>query len=386
MTASFYDGAYYSTGSNEVKTDRGTYRSLLELQTAVPIGTAGDYAKVDTLEDNAIIYLWDVDLNQWVVSGVPKIPTGIHQIAELNPSTDDFLQYKLGSWTNQSPSNVKSSLELDGEFCKAYLQSTGFTLAQYKRNQTPELWDVQDSLATHRLRITQWLGHGTTGSAQIGFNVPTYSGSTNTASVNNSSEWGSVPFIETVAGTSTISGVSFNHTTHQYHSNPENNNGHLVSHVFAIRDSGGGSLFNGARMFIGDVASTSAPTDVETRSLTNAIGVIQSPLNSNPNNLYFYINGTAATGYLVDTGLPVLANNGYMFLLIQERGTRRVFLRLTNLVNGASFTHVVDVTTLPTNQQMSSAMYGPRQWRSGAGTNSPNTRLGHSKIAVMTRL
>jgi hypothetical protein len=47
---------------------KGTFTSLVALQTALPTGSVGEYATVDTSGENSVLYIWDATENDWVMS------------------------------------------------------------------------------------------------------------------------------------------------------------------------------------------------------------------------------------------------------------------------------------------------------------------------------
>lgn len=626
MTTSFYDDAYFeSTGTGVPKTDRGTYRTLLELQTAIPMGTASDYAKVDAVDGNAKFYLWDVDLEQWVESGndgsqsqplniqlseisdvgdapvdnllqrksvmgivrwvsrtitelktdlqlndVPNIdatqrsnhsgtqsintivnlqsiidsftsaiagkldtnaytnyskgkytslaqlqaahPTGIYgeyaivdagtgqnakqyiwddnegwvlsvdgvsisttdqltegganlyftadrvrsvllsgvvfttnaailatdsllvalgklqaqintantaiagkeptitasgdvnqfwnglkqfttigwdviqnipntvsQLGGLTPANDDFIQQKGGVLTNRTIDQVKADLDIDEVLCKAYLIENTITIPGYI-NSFNELWFLQNNLAQHTVRLLQWAGFGTTTAYSFGWPTLSSVGTQTGVTQSIGTEWNQLPrgAIQPSA-LQTVCGWYFSQSTHYYPSDVSNH-GHVTSICFGIQDNGGASLINNARMFIGDTTSNSAPTDVDPRTLANAIGVIQSPTAPLPNRLYFYINGNAVNGVLYDTGMDVSLTTGWRFSVFNIKNTRTVLLRLTDINSDASFNQVVDINTLAANNRPASSSYSPRVWRSTGGTIGTALRLAMNKF------
>lgn len=79
----FYDSALDSSaggflmvgGSGGPEHFRGYFASLAALQAAIPSGNDGDYAFVDTgVGNEAEIYIWDTDDNDWVSGGVTVLP------------------------------------------------------------------------------------------------------------------------------------------------------------------------------------------------------------------------------------------------------------------------------------------------------------------------
>lgn len=499
MVAEFYDDSYYdSTGDGVPKTDRGTYRTLLELQTAIPAGTTGDYAKVDTVDGNAKFYLWDVDLQQWVESGydgsqsqplstqlseisdigdapadsllqrksvmgivrwvsrtiaefktdlqlnnvpnvdatqrsnhsgtqaistivslqsiidsftsaiagkeptittgtatqywtglktfadltwsvIQNIPNTVSQLGGLTPANDDFIQQKGGVLTNRTIDQVKVDLDIDEVLCKAYLIENTVSVPGYNSSFN-ELWFLQNNLAQHTIRLIQWAGFGATWSYSFGW--PTLSSTGNQTGVTQSigTEWNQLPRIAIQpAALTTICGFYFTQSTH-YYPLAESNHGHMVSTCFGIHDGGGSTLIANARMFVGDTTSSSAPSDVDPRTLANAIGVIQSPTAPLPNRLYFYVNGNAVNGVLYDTGMDVSISTGWRFTIFNIRNTRTLLLRITDINTDASFNQVIDLLALPATNQPTSSAYSPRAWRSTGGALGTALRLAMNKI------
>ena len=69
---------------------RGVYVSLVALQTAVPTGTAGDYAFVDTgIGGSPSLYVWDSSDNAWVIGGSAPTPNGSETVAGVFEESTD---------------------------------------------------------------------------------------------------------------------------------------------------------------------------------------------------------------------------------------------------------------------------------------------------------
>lgn len=243
-----------------------------------------------------------------------------------------------------------------------------------------EIWFLQNSIAQHSIRYMQANGSNGTAITYLGYPAWTHaSGATLTAvPLAATNEWTQSPQVVSRSTlTATIVGWYSTITSHFYN-DVATNFGHVVSYTIGVGDTQGPA---GVRMFIGDTTSTAAPTNVDPTTLTNAIGLIQSPLAPNPNKLYFMINGTGATPYLVDTGQFVALSSGYRFTIFSIKGTRKVGLRLVEIVTDIASEVVVDMATLAIGQIPTAGAYASCVWRSIA--SAPllgDIRLEFSKV------
>ncbi|MDR1457279.1 MAG: hypothetical protein LBI47_00265, partial [Puniceicoccales bacterium] len=71
---------------------KGSYPSLDALETAYPTASDGDYAYVGTAGTPAIMYLWDVTDEEWVLGGSPagETPASVKEKYETNADTNAF--------------------------------------------------------------------------------------------------------------------------------------------------------------------------------------------------------------------------------------------------------------------------------------------------------
>lgn len=118
---------------------------------------------------------------------------------------------------------------------------------------------------------------------------------------------------------------------------------------FAVSDA---AVVSGARMFVGLWSTTTAPTNVEINTLTNAVGICQL---STSNNLQMYCAGGSANANLVDLGSSFPANtlsaDAYELTMFSPPGGGQVYWRVVRLNTGlsaeGSFT-----TGLPVSSQL----------------------------------
>lgn len=119
------------------------------------------------------------------------------------------------------------------------------------------------------------------------------------------------------------------------------------------------------RTFVGLSNTTAAPTNVNPATLVNSIGFAQDPSFALPGNFYIMINGTAATGYTLNTGIPITNNRMYDIQIFTVSGSGIIGFFLQNLETGATFDTTINLTSLPANQRpANNVLFGGRMWRS----------------------
>jgi hypothetical protein len=295
---------------------------------------------------------------------------GLTQIAGLTPADDDVLQRKAGSWINRTIAQLKTDLGIIGNLVQT-VAIAGGTIPAYL-SAAGEYWFVQNSLAQHTVKSVQATGGGTTTFGMLGFGGSAFSTVGNVTGVTPAvtNEWTQTPQnkISNNALTTSIGGLYYIIFTHFYSQAIATQFNHVSNFYFGVSDT---TLYTGARMFVGDQAAIGTPLDVNPATLTNAIGLIQSPTMANPNNLYFMINGTGATPYLVDTGFVVNNTSGLKLTLIANKGSRVIGMRLTDITNNdVTFERTIDLSTLAANQQPTTGGYCGRMWRATNGVTS----------------
>lgn len=248
-----------------------------------------------------------------------------------------------------------------------------------------EIWFLQNSIAQHSIRYMQANGSNGTAITYLGYPAWTHAtGATLTGiPLSATNEWTQSP---QVASRSTLTApmVGWYSTiaTHFYN-DPATNFGHLVSFTFGVGDT---QNPNNIRMFIGDTTSTAALSNVDPTTLANAIGLIQSPSAPNANRFYFYINGTGSSPVLIDTGQTMSLNLGYRFTIFSIKNTRKVGLRLVEIVSDTVSEVVVDMATLFAGQIPTPGAYASRMQRSAAfAPLVGDIRLEFSKVYLEMR-
>jgi hypothetical protein len=189
------------------------------------------------------------------------------------------------------------------------------------------------------------------------------------------SEWTQTPRmnIANTAGITSIAALYRTVATHFISQTTSQQMSAITSVFWGVTDA---SLLAGARMFAGDTSSIAAPTDIDPRTMTNCIGLVQSPTAALPNNLYFMINGSSATPYMIDTGITVALGAGYKFSIFYTKNSRVVGLRLSEINTDAVFEQSIDISTLAATNQPTTGSYSSRIWR----TN--NNNIATSNIAI----
>ncbi len=329
-------------------------------------------------------------LKDWATlswSAIQSIPDALSQIVGLNPTDDDVLQRKSGGWVNRTIAQLKLDIGIGttadkiNNLCQLYMLENLIGIPTYMSSFN-EPWFLQNNLSQHTVRILQANGLGGTTFSQLGLSAYTTFGTTTGVATAQGSEWLQLTRCAmAVSGLNTIAGWYTTALTHYYPA-ASINFGHVMSIGFGVRDSAGGALIPDARMFVGETTSITNPTNIDPKTMTNAIGVIQSTTLPNPNNLYFYVNGSSAAGYLFDTGMAVSLTTGYRLTIFNIKGTRKVLMRLSDINTDAAVNHFVDIDLLPANQQpLSTAGYGTRLWRASA-----NNTIGTPLQIVLSKI
>lgn len=231
-----------------------------------------------------------------------------------------------------------------------------------------EYFFVQNNMAQHTVQILSASHSANVALVTMGMVAnQTVVGTGSGYTINNTNEWTQLPKVRYLnpAYINSLAGVYRTSTSHFISQNPALQFSTIVSFFFGIGET---PLFAAARMFVGDTNSVAAPTDIDPRTMTNCIGLIESNTAPNPDNLYFMINGTSATPHLIDTGMPVALDVGYKFTIFYGRNTRVIGLRVSNINTDAAFETTVDLSTLPATNQPATGAYASRIWRGNGGT------------------
>lgn len=204
----------------------------------------------------------------------------------------------------------------------------------------------------------------------INMAAPTNVGTTSTVSVNTATRWGTLDqqgWATTAA--SSVCGMYLSDFTNSYKNNAGNYSSKVAS-TFGIRDNNNTSVLSGCRLFVGESQSAVAPTDVDPKTLTNVIGVIQSNTLPNPNNLYLIINGTGSSPWLFDTGEVIALNVGWLLQIEPVKNSTKIKISLTNINTEKVISQTIDLSTLSAGAKPANGTYVHRAWR------STNNRLG----------
>lgn len=135
---------------------------------------------------------------------------------------------------------------------------------------------------------------------------------------------------------------------------------------FGISD---GSSVAGARFFLGMSSSVVAPTNVESNTLLNSIGLSQ--LSTDATQWYITYGGsTAQTAIALGTaiGAPTLVNTLWEFVLYASPITSNVTYQLTNLGTGIIVSGTLTATTAGTQLPLNTTLLATRIYRTNNAT------------------
>lgn len=158
--------------------------------------------------------------------------------------------------------------------------------------------------------------------------------------------------------------------------------GFTANFKFGISDTG---FCSDGRLFIGLHSSTVAPnTSLDTRTLTNMIGLVQEPNISPDGKLYFIVNGTSATTDAHQYSGITLVNNGLYNLFIHVPSfSNKIYFWLSEISSGLTSYWVADSTLLSTFPSKS-VLFTPRLYRRFVTTgNNPGILFSHFTLDLL---
>lgn len=213
-------------------------------------------------------------------------------------------------------------------------------------------------------KMAMWLppGNATTVPVSLGIAAPTATGTAtarNVATTNIVTQSRRLGYVS-AATAGSLSGYR-NAAAQYFRGGGANLGGFHMMTRFVPSDA---ATVAGARMFVGLWATTTAPTNVETDTLVNIIGVGSRSTDS---NLQVFYNDGAGTASNVDLGANFPANGlsseMFEFSLYCEPNASAVTYRVENFINGATATG-----TLDTNIPVSTTLLGFQAYRSNNAT------------------
>jgi hypothetical protein len=380
-----YNGTtYQSTTISNIKTDLNLSKADVQLNNVdntsdlnKPLSTAAISAlstKEPSITSSTSTSYWGGDkvFYELTYNRIQQVPQKLIDIVNTTNTAATYLRNNGSNWVNGSIATMKIDLGIYGNIVQA-LPFINTTIPMYLANNG-EYWFVQNSFAQHTVRYIQATTGTTTFSVVGGLSLTT-TGNSSAVTSTVTNEWTQSPRINITNGAlSSVCGLRTTVATHFLSQIASNNFGFISNLYFGINDS-----INGARMFVGDSNTNTAPTDVEPTGTQNNYGICQSSTLPNPNNFYIVINGTAATAYTVDTGIAVTTGTGYKLSIISNQGQTILGFRLTNVNTDTTFEHTVDIMALPTTNRPISSGYLLRSWRSTNGNTFVNVNFQVSR-------
>lgn len=122
------------------------------------------------------------------------------------------------------------------------------------------------------------------------------------------------------------------------------------------------------RTFVGFTTNTSSEPSSAFTTRTNFIGLVHDITTPTPTKLYFAINGTSTSAYLVDTGFTYASGDFYDFDIYCPPNATTIKMRLRRINDDVVFTNTIDLATIGTTKYPSrTTLLAPRIARGNVG-------------------